>query len=391
MPFSLSSKIQTFPKLPRFHSRSFNAIGEASNQKRVVTLTPRTNSLLCVLRVLLIFSLILTLIWIAMVLTLTSRLAPNLSSSGVADIVRKWQSPADSVALLNPWNQDFTRDTTPVSCHSHNDYWRKVPLYSAISAGCVSVEADIWFHKNDTAADLLVGHDKKSLTEEKTLQSLYLNPFLQILENMNKASNLGNDSVPASPRGIFDKNPEMTTLLLLDFKSDGPELWPIIQAQLEPLRVKRWLTYWESSTNKRQIRPITVVATGNAHFDLVTSNTTYRDIFFDAPLTDIKNTKYTNLNSYLASASLGKAIGTVWAGNINDKQRKTLTTQINDAKEKGLITRYWDTPSWPVSWRNSVWKALLEVGSELLNVDDLEAAAKWNWDWCVVAGLVLCG
>jgi hypothetical protein len=326
-----------------------------------------------------------------MVLTLISRLAPNVSSSGVMDIISKWQNPADSVSLLNPWNQDFTRDITPVSCRSHKDYWRKVPLYSAISSGCVSVEADIWFHKNDTDADLLVGHDKKSLTEEKTLQSLYLLPFLQVLENMNKASNLGNSSVPASPRGIFDKSPEMTMILLLDFKSDGAELWPVVQAQLEPLWAKRWLTYWESSTNTRQIRPITVVATGNAPFPLVIQNTTYRDIFFDAPLTDIKNPMYTNLNSYLTSASFGKAIGTVWAGNINDKQRKTLTTQINDAKEKGLITRYWDTPSWPVAWRNSFWKSLLELGTGLLNVDDLEAAAKWNWDWCVVAGLVLCG
>lgn len=31
------------------------------------------------------------------------------------------------------------------------------------------------------------------------------------------------------------------------------------------------------------------------------------------------------------------------------------------------------------------------LGVGMLNVDDLVSATRWNWDWCVVAGLVLCG
>jgi hypothetical protein len=34
--------------------------------------------------------------------------------------------------------------SVPVGCHSHNDYWRRVPLYSALQAGCIGVEADVW-------------------------------------------------------------------------------------------------------------------------------------------------------------------------------------------------------------------------------------------------------
>jgi hypothetical protein len=33
--------------------------------------------------------------------------------------------------------------------HSHNDYWRDVPFYSALSVGAFSVEADVWL-LNDT-------------------------------------------------------------------------------------------------------------------------------------------------------------------------------------------------------------------------------------------------
>jgi hypothetical protein len=28
--------------------------------------------------------------------------------------------------------------------HSHNDYWRDVPFYSAIASGAISVESDVW-------------------------------------------------------------------------------------------------------------------------------------------------------------------------------------------------------------------------------------------------------
>jgi hypothetical protein len=54
---------------------------------------------------------------------------------------------------------DFTRGIIPVGVlkdnngktnrgqkafHSHNDYWRDVPYYFALSYGAMSVEADVW-------------------------------------------------------------------------------------------------------------------------------------------------------------------------------------------------------------------------------------------------------
>lgn len=32
----------------------------------------------------------------------------------------------------------------------------------------------------------------------------------------------------------------------------------------------------------------------------------------------------------------------------------------------------------------------VENGIGVLNVDDVVSAGRWNWNWCVVAGLVLC-
>jgi len=41
---------------------------------------------------------------------------------------------------------DFTQGIVPKAFHSHNDYWRQFPLFSALSVGAVSVEADVWLY-----------------------------------------------------------------------------------------------------------------------------------------------------------------------------------------------------------------------------------------------------
>lgn len=33
--------------------------------------------------------------------------------------------------------------------HSHNDYWRDVPVYEALSHGVRSIEADVWLNPKD--------------------------------------------------------------------------------------------------------------------------------------------------------------------------------------------------------------------------------------------------
>lgn len=45
---------------------------------------------------------------------------------------------------LYTYPTDLTRGIVPKPLHSHNDYWRDVPFYSALSYGAVSIEADVW-------------------------------------------------------------------------------------------------------------------------------------------------------------------------------------------------------------------------------------------------------
>jgi len=348
----------------------------------------------------------------------------------IHDILGSWGKPGHIGAGLATWPTDFSRDILPLPCHSHNDYWRPVPLYSAIEAGCIGVEADIWLF----AEELYVGHSIASLTLNRTLNSLYINPLLDVLSKQNPVDTLVPEEGPRL-HGVFDTTPEQSLILLIDFKSAGSALWPFVVDALEPLRSKGYLTH----INDTQIveGPITIVGTGNTPFDLVDSNTgnPHRDIFFDAPIDtmyeppsaetpqppppetpspapderpnpDLKRPSkqqpakrtltseeegpggtappsdpraFTNLNSFYASVSFSTAIGHLQNGAFSAHQLEVLRGQIRGAHRRGLKVRYWDLPYWPIGLRNHVWHVLVREGVDLLNVDDLSGATKKDW------------
>ncbi|KAF7858937.1 hypothetical protein EAF04_008978 [Stromatinia cepivora] len=320
---------------------------------------------LLIIAFMIVLGIIATLIWLSLLLTLPRHHRPQITSNKVSSIIDDWRKPEDSIGLLSPWKSGFNQGILPMACHSHNDYWRTVPLFQALAAGCTSVEADIYLPTKPGSDDLLVGHSSRSLTQDRTLQSLYIRPLITILENLNNGSN---NSDSADWSGIFQSSPNTTFTLFLDFKSDGSELWPYVNRHLENFRLKNWLTHWSSSKGLTWA-PIIVVASGKAPFNLLASNTTYRDIFYDAPLDDIANPLYDNTNSYYASVSMSKAIGRLWLWKFSSAQLDKIAEQISAANSKGLKARYWDTPSWPAIFRDYISGILIEKGVGMLNVD----------------------
>jgi hypothetical protein len=336
-------------------------------------------------------------------------------------VLRNWGGPGSGTEGLAWYPTDFTRDIVPIPCHSHNDYWRRVPLFSAVRAGCTGVEADVWLFDDE----LYVGHNTASLTRNRTFQSLYINPLVRILEDQNPSTDFYNDT----NHGVFDTDPGKSLTLLVDLKTSGPETWPWVLRQLEPLRERGWLTYVEAGIVHD--RPITVVGTGNTPFDVLTANSSYRDAFFDAPLETMWESRHTTArmrpssilgsppdaeseegqdsrddvhrasepfhnvgqglsgttndsefneqNSYYASVAFGKAVGRIWRGRLSPKQMETIRGQVRGAHRRGLKVRYWDLPSWPIGLRNHVWDVLIREGVDILNVDDLRAASRQVW------------
>ncbi|KAF5861857.1 hypothetical protein ETB97_012408 [Aspergillus alliaceus] len=268
---------------------------------------------------------------------------------------------------------DFTRGILPIPVHSHNDYWRDIPFYTGLSKGCTSTEADVWLY-NGT---LYVGHDESSLTEERTFESLYVNPMLDVLKRQNPKSRF---VTSPTKNGVFDTTTSQTLYFFVDVKTSGPETFKAVIAALEPLRREGYLTTLKDNKTVTS-GPITVIGTGNTPLDMV-GPVADRDYFFDAHLDSLEeNPEMTSLIAPIASTSFQEAIGSLTYGDndavLNDKQLATLRSQISAAKERGIGARYWETPYYPIRIRNAVWRTLLQEGVALLNADDLDAVAAY--------------
>lgn len=50
----------------------------------------------------------------------------------------------------------LTQGIIPKAFHSHNDYWRPIPFYSALSVGAASVEADVWLYNGTLHVSLIL-------------------------------------------------------------------------------------------------------------------------------------------------------------------------------------------------------------------------------------------
>lgn len=150
-------------------------------------------------------------------------LPPSISPSLQSILNQAHQAP------LYTYPTSLTQGIIPKLIHSHNDYWRDIPFYSALSVGAVSVEADVWLY-NGT---LHVGHERGALTKERTFESLYINPILDTLRRQNPT----NSSFLSAPthNGVFDTDGTQTLYLFVDVKTDGATTWPYVVRALEPL------------------------------------------------------------------------------------------------------------------------------------------------------------
>ena len=329
-----------------------------------------------------------------------------------------WSQPNQASTDMASYLLDITKDVTPIPCHSHNDYWRRVPLYDALRWGCTGVEADVWLFDED----LYVGHSTHALTKNRTFRSMYVDPLVKMLDHKNENENstllVTTDANSTTEKsGVFDTAPRQTLVLLVDFKNNGSAIFPYVSAQLAALREKGYLTYYNGAETIEG--PITVVATGNAPFDLVVANSTYRDIFFDAPLDRLAlapgtttpglldqaqyddanstapaasvsssgqgtvgtspDSHFDSTNSFYASTNFKKSIGRIWWGRVSPSQRALIKAQIEGAHARGLKARYWGAPKWPVALRDRVWWELVGLGVDYLNGDDLAGMTRWDW------------
>ena len=208
---------------------------------------------------------------------------------------------------------------------------------------------------------------------------MYLEPLQRLFDmrNANRSEGFW--------RGVFDAVPQQTLVLLIDFNSASQQTFVELNHQLESLRAKDYLTYWNGTD--RILRPLTVVASGNVAFDdILGLSPLHRDIFFDAPLATLHNRNdvfstdsptytYNISNSYYASSELKNGIiMRTDRDNTSLAAQDASSSQPDQAKARGLVSRYWGEKWSEYHTAEAVmWRFLISAEVGILNMDDMAA------------------
>ncbi|KAI1172167.1 hypothetical protein F4777DRAFT_590726 [Nemania sp. FL0916] len=251
---------------------------------------------------------------------------------------------------LNPWPLNSLNSVLPVSCHSHNDYDQSIPVFNALAAGCISMEADVWL----VLGSLIIGHTLP--TPGRTLLAQYVNPLKAIIDHNGGF--------------VYKSRPNQSMVLLVDFKTSDSGTLDAVVAALDPLRQAGYLSRLENGVLVK--KAITVVASGSAPFDRISigDGVPNRDVFYDANLGALGGAMYTAQDSYVASADFQAVIGSASSPSLTTAQMNTITAQVNQAHGKGLVARYWNLPG------EYLWEPLKALGVDLLNADDMSNTAR---------------
>lgn len=142
-------------------------------------------------------------------------------------------------------------------------------------------------------------------------------------------------------------DPSTSLQLIIDYKTEGTALHAAVIDALAEYRSLDLLTHVDmtnASSLTLNVRPLTVVCSGNCPLASVDAQTPIRDVFLDAPLVDIANSSYTRWNSMLASTSYRKMAGWGNSFDVDGEMAVEIKNLVQISREKGIPSRFWETP-----------------------------------------------
>ncbi|QLL32517.1 hypothetical protein HG536_0D00390 [Torulaspora globosa] len=310
------------------------------------------------------------------------------------DSLREYLFQGDEDAACSPHRSavaKLTSNVNPIPVHSHNDYWRSLPLFEAIANGASSVEADVWIVPDVERAGekaLAVAHSRAYVDPvHRTLDSLYTTPLLRMLDQVNCGE-------AGDANGVFFDSPETTLFLFIDFKSpDSGLIYQLLMEKyLKPLIDKGYLTHFDMQQGKLVWRQITVVLTGDFPNDLGIIDRDVglgylgdgkRYVTLESSIVDqsstIRNTSVMAASSFsqMLERCGSSEIKVVWRGRLARSEIQCLRSMIKSTQEAGIRTRIWGLPNWPLRTVKTLWSQVIEdLHSDVLNVDDLHLASR---------------
>jgi alkaline phosphatase len=233
-------------------------------------------------------------------------------------------------------NQFLAAQSFSLRGHSHNDYEQQIPFFLAYENRLGSVEVDIW------AVDslLLVSHDLKDVSAEKTIWSLYLNPIVDLF--------IKNGGKPWA-------DSENSFQLLIDLKSPA---YPTLDLLAD--LISKYPYVFDRTTNPLAVA--IVISGSRPEPDDFKNFPGY--IMFDGNI----GTEYTEEQLQripLLSASFADYSKWNGIGQMPEADKMLIKGIVDGIHKKGKKVRFWNAPD-----TENVWKQFMELGIDYINTDD---------------------
>lgn len=229
-----------------------------------------------------------------------------------------------------------------IRAHAHNDYAQARPLFGAMELGFCSIEADVYL----VDGKLLVGHNRKDLKADHTLDSMYLRPL--------------SVAVKANRGKVFAQPAEV--ILLVDIKADGPGVYEELKKELRPY--DSWLTHYKNG--KVQKRAVTVILSGERPTAVLAAEKA-RVAFIDGRPDDVNP-------SFELTPLVSESWDTLFKwnglGEMPALERQKLDALVQVSHSRGQKLRFWATPD-----LEGMWRVLYEAGVDLIGADRQRALA----------------
>lgn len=231
----------------------------------------------------------------------------------------------------------YSKNTPSPAIFAHNDYEKPWPFYNAYNLRADFIEADIFLVNNQ----LMVAHEEKQISNDRTLSSLYL----QVIDSVLIANN---DRVyPGSKQSLA---------LSIDIKSEAVSTLNSLIEQL-----KKFPRLIRSKTFK-------IMISGN----MPAQNTwqKYPDyIYFDGrPEKTYSNYELSRL--LMISTSFTKY--SQWNGNglMKPEEKMKIQELINASHRIRKPIRFWATTD-----TEAVWEMLLKMNADIINTDEVSSVS----------------
>ena len=227
-----------------------------------------------------------------------------------------------------------------VQGHAHNDYLNKPPLFEALDAHLVSVEADIHLMKGD----LYVAHVRPLFRNKKrSLENLYLKPLFDKIQKNE---------------GTVYPNYDGPFYLMVDFKGGSVEMYNRLVELLEPYR--EMLTVQENGILKQGA--VTVFLSGSRPYQAVL-NSEPRITFLDGRPNDIGKQIPAELMPVI-SDHYKNHLSWNGKGEMPDEQRLKLRKLVSKVHAEGKKLRLWASPD-----NSNAWQTFKSIGVDFINTD----------------------